>query len=210
MGNKLTAEEEKEVARLVASDNVFIKEICERFGLSRITVHRIAARQGVRRPSGRQPRTLSEEEISQIFELARTDMSQRAIGEKFGLSQSRISSLLRYHGIYKPHGRPKPKREKSVGWRGGIHKAPQGYVWELVDHDDPMASMRTSNGYVLQHRLVMARHLGRPLTQTENVHHINGIRDDNRLENLELWTRPQPKGVRANETAHCATCSCNL
>ena len=162
MGKKLTDEEEKEVARLVASDNVFIKEICERFGLSRITVHRIAARQGVRRPSGRQPRTLSEEEINQIFELAQTDMSQRAIGEKFGLSQSRISSLLRYHGIYKPHGRPKPKREKSVGWRGGIHKAPQGYVWELVDHDDPMASMRTSNGYVLQHRLVMARHLGRP------------------------------------------------
>jgi hypothetical protein len=52
---------------------------------------------------------------------------------------------------------------------------------------------------VLEHRHFMEQHLGRPLRKDESVHHLNGQRADNRLENLELWSRWQPNGQRVED-----------
>jgi uncharacterized protein (DUF1330 family) len=70
---------------------------------------------------------------------------------------------------------------KSPLWKGGRTKH-NGYILiKKLDH--PFADYL---GYVREHRLVMEKHLGRYLTRDEVVHHINGIRNDNRLENLQL------------------------
>lgn len=75
--------------------------------------------------------------------------------------------------------------DKNPNWSGGRGIDPvDGYV-RIHMPNHPMAS---PNGYVREHRLVVASHIGRVLHRSEVIHHINGDRTDNRLENLELMS----------------------
>lgn len=77
-------------------------------------------------------------------------------------------------------------------WRGGT-KMRDGYVM-FADGET-----RNENGLLIYrplHRIVMEEHLGRPLRKDEQVHHVNGVKDDNRIENLELWSSSHPSGQR--------------
>ncbi len=80
-----------------------------------------------------------------------------------------------------------PLKEDHPRWKGGtITKC--GYKHVKLYPDDPYYDLmaRSYTNYVLEHRIIMARHLGRALLSTEVVHHLNGIKADNRIENLEL------------------------
>lgn len=61
------------------------------------------------------------------------------------------------------------------------------------------AASRYGGNWAPEHRKIMSDVLNRPLTDKENVHHINGVKTDNRLENLELWVSSQPSGQRPHE-----------
>lgn len=83
---------------------------------------------------------------------------------------------------------------RSMNWKGGRIKDRFGYI-HLWKPDHPNAVTGYNKKYVLEHRFVMSEHLGRPLTKEESVHHINGVKDDNRLENLQLMTKRVHHGL---------------
>lgn len=75
-------------------------------------------------------------------------------------------------------------------YKGGVIK--HGLYLQERAPDHPKANIK---GYVLQHRLVMERHIGRMLEDWEKVHHRNGVKDQNDIDNLEIVTHARPNGV---------------
>lgn len=105
--------------------------------------------------------------------------------------KSQISIQARINSIKARTG------QKGGNNKGGKIKDRLGYI-QIWKPEHPNAKLA---GYVHEHRLVMSEFLGRPLESYEYVHHRNGIKDDNRLENLELMTQKIHRGIV--ECPHC-------
>jgi hypothetical protein len=108
-----------------------------------------------------------------------------------GYKENRMKVNRRFSRKYKgwnDEDLDKPPKEKSTGkW-----KNKEGYII-LYKKGHPNSN---KNDCIQEHTYVMSNYLNRPLMDRESVHHKNGIRDDNRIENLELWHRSQPSGQR--------------
>lgn len=124
---------------------------------------------------------LRDGELKKIKTLNALGKGQVPISLALGRSQSFVSRVMRKHGIT-TNNRGGPHHSM---WKGGRFLS-GGYVMVWLEKNDRFASMCNGAGYVLEHRLLMAKKLKRSLLKTETVHHINGDRSDNRLKNLEL------------------------
>lgn len=101
-----------------------------------------------------------------------------------------------------PIGRPGRKGPASPSWKGGITDSEVGRKIWIAD-EDPMFSMAIGKtNYVLEHRLVVARWLKRPLFEDETVHHIDGNNLNNEFTNLQLRTGHHGEG----QVRKCADC----
>jgi GH35 family endo-1,4-beta-xylanase len=110
----------------------------------------------------------------------------------------RFCEFPRCNRPYKAHGLCGFHRQRQLKGMN-MEQPPRGTFlnWKH-DHAGYLVASQ-NNKAVRQHRLFWEMHNGRKLEKFENIHHINGIRDDNRIENLELWTKPQPIGQRPED-----------
>ena len=121
-------------------------------------------------------------ELPKLREHIEEDLwTQSQCATYYGCSLSAIERRCASLGLRTQRTGPRAGKGHP-NWKGGRYKSGE-YVY-LYNPDHPFS---TKNGRVLEHRLVMESHLKRYLLPTEVVHHRNGIRDDNRLENLECF-----------------------
>jgi hypothetical protein len=161
----------------------------KQFGMSYGGARKILFRAGVLRSlKYGQP---EKEILEEMLQRWRDGESQSVIGKAVGFSQTKVGRILREHGHT-----PEDRRSgaNSAMWKGGRWEV-NGYVRIFLERTDPLICMADSAGYVLEHRLVVARWLGRPLHKFETVHHIDGNGMNNDLQNLQLRQGKHGRGA---------------
>lgn len=179
-------------------------EIAPRFNIHRNTIYSVLERHGIElRRKKRQ--FLSPAQMERVKQLYEAGHSFQEVAEKMGVSWRTAQKYSRRTGVV---ARPAGFRngEEHHGWKGGRTLTESGYVLILIHPGDPFFEMgheKVPNcRYVLEHRLVVARALGRLLRDDETVHHIDNDPTNNELSNLQLRSGKHGKGA----VAQCSDC----
>lgn len=116
----------------------------------------------------------------------------REIAELLGCSVSTVGNMIKKAGIKK---RNEAKQQRLPPQKRETRFYKRGYVYLYL----PESPMANRSGCVAEHRLVYSAYIGRPLLAGEVIHHINGIKDDNRVENLMLMSVSEHNALTAKE-----------
>lgn len=127
--------------------------------------------------------------VEQIRQWISEGKTHAWIGTQLGVNPKLIYKVCKRHGIRCQRTGPRAA-EGHPDWKGGRIVDKNGYILVYSPDHPGVRKMGSRSGrYVLEHRLVMEAHLGRFLSREEVVHHRNGNKQDNRIENLELFSR---------------------
>lgn len=153
----------------------------QKYGFGQMAMREAIRREGVKiKDHGGQRRRVYKEQEDEIVRLYKKEkFTQAQICAKLNIGQTVLSRILLSNGIA-----PSRKFGETHGsWKGGISKNGDGYV---LIRDNHFPEMLNRSGYVLKHRIEMAKYLNRPLTKNESVHHIDGNKENNDISNLQL------------------------
>jgi hypothetical protein len=168
-----------------------LQQLAERYGSNTLTVKGAILRAGgTLRHTGR-PEFWTNERRQWVVDQYGTGRSQQHIADELGVRQDAVSKVLRSEGITSAVAASGPAHGS---WKGGRIRI-GGYIFVKPSIEDMEFCTPNASGYAAEHRLVMGRALGRRLTRKESVHHIDGHRDHNALENLQLRQGSHGSGV---------------
>jgi transposase-like protein len=212
MANKrrVDAEQEKEVVRLHQEGHA-VSVIARTLGVPPKTMLSTVHRLGLAVTRHARRSGLTGEQIREMASAYYRGEGTKEIAARHGVTDGTVARALRVAGVVlRPAGFQ--QGEGHHNWKGGRIVSEDGYVLVLVRPDDPfypMAQVRTKESrYCLEHRLVMAKHLGRLLSDDETVHHVDDRdRQNNNISNLQLRRGNHGKGA----ALRCGDCgSCNV
>lgn len=138
---------------------------------------------------------ISEKWIPQLQQLIAQGLSNTEIARVLNKNPHAVSDRIRLSGL-RIQRRGGPSGSWNGVWKGGIRETKDGYIEVRFDHP------RNTLGYCREHILVMESHLGRLLQEDEVVHHRNGNRKDNNIDNLELFAS-NAEHLRAELSGNC-------
>jgi hypothetical protein len=159
--------------------------VSDRMGIPLNRIHYALKKAQIETPRiGRRhnPYAACDVNAEKVLKMCEDGCSLSEIGEAVGTKGEEVKKFLRRHGINKEF--PKATYgERHYAWKGRLIDK-NGYV---MIHCKGHPNARKHTHYIFEHRLVMEDSLGRFLLPTEVVHHINGVKNDNRIENLQLF-----------------------